>query len=55
MGVAGLASFDLLNERSLKHQRAQGQQAATSVLSADRVELGSLAAIATRLPLQDPT
>jgi uncharacterized protein (TIGR02099 family) len=39
---------------SLKHQRAQGQQAATSVLSADRVELGSLAAIATRLPLPDP-
>jgi uncharacterized protein (TIGR02099 family) len=38
---------------SFKHQRAQGSQAATSVLSVERLELASLAAIATRLPLPD--
>ena len=39
---------------SLKHQRAKGAQAASTVLNVERVELASLAAIATRLPLPDP-
>ncbi|WP_157694190.1 YhdP family protein [Hydrogenophaga crassostreae] len=37
----------------LKHQRAQGAQAASTDLSADRLELAALATIATRLPLPD--
>ena len=39
----------------LTHRRAQAQQAATSQLTADRVDLAALAAIATRLPLPDPS
>ncbi len=37
----------------LTHQRAQAQKAATSQVTADRVDLAVLAAIATRLPLPD--
>lgn len=40
---------------SLSHQRAQGAQAASTVLNVERVDLASLAAIATRLPLPDPS
>jgi uncharacterized protein (TIGR02099 family) len=35
----------------LTHQQAQGSQAANTALSADRLELAAIAAIATRLPL----
>ncbi|WP_247596821.1 YhdP family protein [Hydrogenophaga sp. PAMC20947] len=37
----------------LTHQRAQARKAASSQLTADRVDLAALAAIATRLPLPD--
>ena len=37
----------------LQHQRAQGGNAASNTLNADRLDLAALAAIATRLPLPD--